>query len=139
MVALNISMIQILSSIHDHQLIPAKHGNSHRHNVMRIARQVPPHHLQSHPSFLQKTFLLRFFPFHHRHTTASLSTSVPVSFNFFQVSSWRAALTSCFRKTPSISSTLLPPPATFSRLINFSYDLAYTWSPPIGKRTLNSL
>ena len=105
MVALNVSMIQILSSIHDHQLIPARDGNAHRHNVMRVAR----HHLQSHPSFLQKTFLLRFFPFYHRHTTASLSTSVPVSFNFFQVSLWQAALTSCFRKAPSISSILLPP------------------------------
>ena len=109
MVALNISIIQILSFIHDHQLIPVRDGNSPRHNVMRIARQVLPHHLQRHPSFLQKTFLLGFFPFYHRHTTASLSTSVPVSFNFFQVSSWRAALTSCFRKAPSISSTLLPP------------------------------
>ena len=100
----------ILSSLHDHQLIPAaRDGNSLRHNVMRIARQVLPHHLQRHPSFLQKSFLLGFFPFYHRHTTVSLSTSVPVSFNFFQVSSWRAALTSCFRKAPSISSTLLPP------------------------------
>ena len=89
---------------------------------MRIARLFLPHHLQSHPSFLQKSFLLRFFPFYHRHTTVPLSTSV--SFNFFQVSSWRAALTSCFRKAPSISSTLLPPPAMFSRLINFWYDLA---------------
>ena len=121
MAALNISMIKILSSIHDHQLIPARDGNAYRHNVMRIARQVLPHHLQRHPSFLQKSFLLGFFPFYHRHTTAPLSTSV--SFNFFQVSSWQAALTSCFRKAPSISSTLLPPPPMFSRLINFWYAL----------------